>query len=151
VTRNDVLKSLRYTLSYNDSKMVEIFKLGNLEISKEEVIKLLKKEDEKDFLECDNDQLEAFLNGLIVEKRGPSPKAPEKVSLDNNEIFKKVKIAFKMTSDDIHRAFEKGGIRVSNSELSAILRKSDHRNYRKCGDRYLRNLLKGLALLNKGK
>ncbi len=40
----------------------------------------------------------------------------------------------------------KAGIEVSNSELSAVLRRPDHRNYKPAGDRYLRNILKGMAM-----
>ena len=39
----------------------------------------------------------------------------------------------------------KEGVEVSNSELSAVMRREGHRNYKPCGDRYLRNFLRGLA------
>ena len=38
------------------------------------------------------------------------------------------------------------GVSLSKGELSAVLRKEGHKNYRECGDRYLRNFLKGLAI-----
>jgi uncharacterized protein YehS (DUF1456 family) len=38
------------------------------------------------------------------------------------------------------------GTILSKSELSAVLRKEGHRNYKECGDRYARNFLKGLAM-----
>ena len=41
---------------------------------------------------------------------------------------------------------DEAGVRVSKGELSAILRKEGHRNYKPCGDRYARNFLKGLML-----
>ena len=38
------------------------------------------------------------------------------------------------------------GVQISKSELSAVLRKEGQKNYKQCGDRYLRNFLKGLTL-----
>jgi uncharacterized protein YehS (DUF1456 family) len=40
---------------------------------------------------------------------------------------------------------------VSTSELSAILRNKNHRNYKPAGDQILRNMLKGMALDYRGK
>lgn len=64
----------------------------------------------------------------------------------NNIVLKKLKIALKLTSDDILDILDDAGVYLSNSELSAVMRKEDHRNYKVCGDRYIRNFLKGLAL-----
>lgn len=61
-------------------------------------------------------------------------------------MLKKVKIAFSLTSHDILDIMALAGLEISNSELSAVLRKEGHRNYKTCGDRYLRYFLKGLAL-----
>ena len=40
---------------------------------------------------------------------------------------------------------EDEGVFLSKSELSAVLRREGHRNYKVCGDRYIRNFLKALA------
>jgi uncharacterized protein YehS (DUF1456 family) len=64
----------------------------------------------------------------------------------NNLLLKKVKIALSLTSDDLLDILDEAGVSISNSELSAVLRKEGHRNYKPCGDRYARNFLKGLAL-----
>lgn len=45
--------------------------------------------------------------------------------------------------------FKIAGVNLSNSELSAVLRKEGQRNYKKCGDRYVRNFLKGLTIKNR--
>lgn len=50
------------------------------------------------------------------------------------------------TSKDMLDIFEDAGVKLSNGELSAVLRKEGQRNYRECGDRYARNFLKGLAI-----
>lgn len=64
----------------------------------------------------------------------------------NNVLFKKLKIALSLTSDDILDILDEAGVYLSNSELSAVLRKEGHRNYKECGDRYARNFLKGLTM-----
>jgi uncharacterized protein YehS (DUF1456 family) len=46
--------------------------------------------------------------------------------------------------------FELAGIRVSKGELSALLRKEGHKNYKECGDKFARNFLKGLAIKYRG-
>ena len=171
---NDILIRLRYALDIKDADMVEVFRLGGLELTKEAVQKMLvksKKDEETDAsdtgaasvdeqLACDNKTLEAFLNGLITSQRGkPQPKPgepepkPEFVLNNgnvNNLLLKNVKIALTLTNEDMLEILESAGVTVSKSELSAVLRKEGHRNYKPCGDRYARNFLKGLALRYRG-
>ncbi|RYZ93899.1 MAG: DUF1456 family protein, partial [Proteobacteria bacterium] len=44
------------------------------------------------------------------------------------------------------RIMDAAGFDFGKAQLSAILRKRGHPNYRDCGDQALRNFLKGLAL-----
>ncbi|MGB0468898.1 MAG: DUF1456 family protein, partial [Pontibacterium sp.] len=89
-----------------------------------------------------------FLNGLINEKRGkkegPTPE-PER-RLTNNIVFRKLKIAFNLTAEDILDVMALADLRMSKHELSAFFRKDDHKNYRECQDQILRNFLSGLQL-----
>jgi uncharacterized protein YehS (DUF1456 family) len=64
----------------------------------------------------------------------------------NNVMLKKLKIALSLTSDDMLEVFNVAGVNLSNSELSAVLRSEEQRNYKECGDRYSKNFLKGLAI-----
>lgn len=167
---NDILIRLRYALDIKDTDMVEIFKLGGIEIAKEDVQKMLynpkkgddsvMKEEEfkitKDMEKCSNVMLESFLNGFIVFKRGvqESRTGEEKKQVlmikdnknVNNIMLKKVKIALDLSSEDMIDILELAGVTVSKGELSAVFRKEGHRNYKECGDRYARNFLKGLAI-----
>ncbi len=172
---NDILIRLRYALDIRDTDMVKIFKLGGVELTQEEVRKLLIKSketyrynnevDEPDEIEekdenikCKNSTLESFLNGFIILKRGkqdPKPGQPEIPVLTrsenpNNMLLKKLKIALSLTSDDMLDIFEKTGVFVTKGELGAIFRKEGHKNYKECGDKYARNFLKGLALRIRG-
>ncbi|WP_368645332.1 DUF1456 family protein [Alkalibacterium putridalgicola] len=170
MNNNDRLVRLRYALDLKDAELVEIFKLGEKELSLGDVRYLLSKQEEKDSpedeensfsenlyrKECTNRTFEAFLNGLIVYKRGRQlSKTGEPVKMTytlkhdkdvNNILLKKVKVALKLTNEDVLDILEDADVFISKSELSAVLRKEDHRNYQECGDRYARNFLKGLAL-----
>ncbi|WP_117148933.1 DUF1456 family protein [Paraliobacillus zengyii] len=166
MNNNDVLMRLRYALDIKDTNMVEIFDLGGFQTSKEDIQKMLTKQNSdsnndqsSEFLEneylqkCEDYMLESFLNGLITYKRGKQDgkqEEPPKHELDdrtvNNILLKKVKIALSLTSEDMLDILEEAGVNISKSELSAVLRKEGHRNYKACGDRYARNFLKGLAL-----
>ncbi|MEO4055399.1 DUF1456 family protein [Solibacillus sp. CAU 1738] len=169
MTTNDMLIRLRYALDIKNVDMVEIFKLGGFEISKEDVLKLLTKpkneEEEADFydgenhIKCTNKMLEAFLNGFIIFKRGPQqpkdgqPAGPMPVTgkeSPNNMLLKKVKIALSLTSEDMLDLLYEGGVTVSKGELGAILRNPSHKNYKECGDRFARNFLKGLTIKYRG-
>lgn len=162
MNNNDILIRLRYAFDLKNAEMVEIFALGDVEVTAKDVSRLLTKsaEDDPDHIECTNAMLDGFLNGFIIEKRGkqePKPgqsKRPPLMITDdkhrNNIVLKKLKIALKLTSDDILDILDDAGVYLSNSELSAVMRKEDHRNYKTCGDRYIRNFLKGLALEYRG-
>ncbi|PLS42587.1 DUF1456 family protein [Carnobacterium maltaromaticum] len=174
MTNNDILIRLRYALNIKDSDMVEIFRMGGIELTKAEVQKMLINPKKNTTTEveksepvaneelkiCDNFMLESFLNGLIISQRGrkettgDATQKPELMIKNdrsvNNVLLKKVKIALSLTSDDILDMLDEAGVRISNSELSAVLRKEGHRNYKECGDRYARNFLKGLVLRYRG-
>ncbi|PUB17930.1 DUF1456 family protein [Paenisporosarcina sp. OV554] len=166
---NDILIRLRYALDIKNKDMVEIFKLGGIELTKEEVLQVLTKskddfydeddnfddaEANEEHIKCDNIMLESFLNGLIIFKRGkqdPKPGQPERPAYSKNErvnniLLKKVKIALSLTSEDMLEILETSGVFITKGELSAFLRKEGHKNYKECGDQNARNFLRGLAI-----
>ena len=114
---NDILRRVRYALNLKDSAMLEIFKSVDCVITHEELLNLLKKEDEEGFEKCNNKVLEAFLDGLIILKRGkqePKPGAEvQAVKINrnniNNIILKKLKIALSFRSDDMLKIFKLAG------------------------------------------
>ncbi|MCX5773905.1 MAG: DUF1456 family protein [Fusobacteria bacterium] len=147
MTNNDVLRKIRYALNLSDDKMIKIFALSGKEADREEVSNYLKKDENPDFSTIGNPMFLSFLNGLIISKRGPSDKERDmKEKVSNNLIMKKLKIALSFSSEEMHEVFELSGIDVSKPELTSIFRAENHKNYKECGDRYLRNFLKGLAI-----
>ena len=148
MTHNDVLRSLRYLLNVSDASMADIFRLGNHEVSRADVVAFLKTEDDEGYQACSDTSLAHFLNGLIIYKRGKDdsrPPQPVELPVTNNTVLKKVRVAFELKDDDIIALLQSTGLRVSKTELGAFFRRPDHRNYRECGDQILRNFLKGLS------
>jgi uncharacterized protein YehS (DUF1456 family) len=148
LTNNDVLRRLRYTFEFNDSKMIALFALADMTVSREEISNWLKKEEDETYINCTDKQMATFLNGLIIDRRGkkdgPAPVAES--SLNNNIIFRKLKIAFDLKDVDILDLMARSNFSISKHELSAFFRKADHKHFRKCKDQVLRNFLHGLQL-----
>ena len=146
MTNNDVLRRVRYIFDFNDSKMMQLFKDGGYEATRTEISAWMKQDDDPDFMNCGDSRLAAFLNGLIIEKRGrrdgEQPK-PEK-KLTNNIIFTKLKIALNMKAEDVLEILLLADFNLSKHELSAFFRRPDHKHYRECRDQVLRNFLTGL-------
>jgi uncharacterized protein YehS (DUF1456 family) len=82
-----------------------------------------------------------------VHRRGPreesKPRPPEVVT--NNTVLKKLRVAFELREDDLLAMMTSAGFQVSRPELSALFRAPSHKNYRPCGDQFLRNFLKALT------
>jgi uncharacterized protein YehS (DUF1456 family) len=147
---NTTLRGIRFILNVRDSKLIEIAALGNCKITDAEIVSYLAREEEPGYVECPHEVLARFLNGLVVFKRGKDdgrPPQPVEVPVTNNVVLKRLRVAFELKDTDIIALIEKSGVlKVSKTELSAFFRKSDHRNYRECGDQFLRSLLKAMSL-----
>ena len=148
MNQNDVLRRIRYILDLDDSKMMSIFSLGGSEFTRAEISDWLKKEDDPAYQQMKDLELAAFLNGLIVEKRGrkDGPQLKPEKQLTNNKIFMKLKIAFDLKAEDTLAILALNNFNISKHELSAFFRKPTHKHFRVCKDQVLRNLLKGLQL-----
>ncbi|MBI5739995.1 MAG: DUF1456 family protein [Nitrospirae bacterium] len=151
MTNNDILRRLRYALDINDSTMIGIFKLAGHELDQAALTALLKKEFDEGYVECDDKVMGSFLDGLIIHKRGRKETAPDQPKkqdspLTNNAILKKLRIALELKEDDMIAVLNLAGVDISGHELNALFRKAGHRNYKECGDQFLRNFLKGLTV-----
>ena len=147
---NDILRRLRYALNFNDAQMIATFKLANYEINNSFLAGIMKREEEEGFMLCRDSVLSLFLDGLIIKKRGkkegqePVVLKPNQ-RLSNNEILRKLRIAFTFKDQDIIDTMKLAGLNVSKSELSALFRAKNHRNYMECQDQFLRLFLNGLT------
>tara|TARA_B110000503_G_scaffold92092_1_gene138929 strand:- start:15 stop:266 length:252 start_codon:yes stop_codon:yes gene_type:complete len=70
LTNNDILKKLRVALKMRDDDIIEVLKLVDFRISKSELGAFFRTEDHPKYMECQDQILRNFLNGLIIQKRG---------------------------------------------------------------------------------
>jgi len=146
---NDVLRSLRYVLKMNNNDLKRVMTLAEATVSDEQLVGWLRKEEENGFQRCPDIMMSLFLNGLIYERRGKDDSQPALVTerkMTNNLILKKLRIAFTLKTDDILAILTEQKFRVSMPEITAMMRASDHKNFRECGDQFLRYFLRGLAV-----
>jgi uncharacterized protein YehS (DUF1456 family) len=150
MNNNDILRRLRYALSLSDAQVVSIFALNNHEVTEEEAVAMMLNEEEEAAIDCTDIQMGDFLDGLILERRGPrtggGPAPVAAPELTNNAVLKKLRIALNFHEQDMLDILVSGGRGMSRGELSALFRKPDHKHYRGCGDQVLRNFLTGLTL-----
>ncbi len=128
--------------------MIAVFAQAELEVTRSQVSDWLKKDEDPEQKPCDDRTLACFLNGLINELRGKKEGAqPEPEDrLNNNIIFRKLKIALNLQADDILKILALVDITISKHELSAFFRKKGHKHYRECQEQILRNFLHGIQL-----
>lgn len=151
MTNNDLLRRLRYALNLNGETIADLCTLGGHETGPIDVLKLLKKEEEAGFVVCDDTVMGAFLDGLIISRRGAHEPKPGSATttdraLNNNLILRKLRIALELNEEAMLAILAKAGVQLSKSELSAMFRAQGHRNYKPCGDQMLRNFIRGLTL-----
>lgn len=81
MTNNDIFKKLRVALQLRDDQIVEILELVDFRISKPELGAFFRSEDHPKYMECGDQILRNFLNGLVIYLRGTkeNPKDPKKV------------------------------------------------------------------------
>lgn len=155
MTNNDILRRFRYALDISDVAMIEMFKLGGHELDKAALNALLLKEDDAGYVACRDAVMTAFLDGLILQKRGkregpePKPQAND-TRLRNNVILKKMRIALNLNEDDMLAIMKLADVVISTSELSALFRRKDHKHYKECGDQFLRSFINGLTKRYRG-
>ena len=146
MTNNDILRRLRYTFEFNDSKMISIFAAADHTVDREQISNWLKREDDETYQEISDPEMAQFLNGFINDRRGkkegaqPQPEA----RLSNNIIFRKLTIALNLKSEDVLKIMALTEMSLGKHELSAFFRKRDHKNYRECQDQVFRNFLNGM-------
>ena len=149
MTNNDIIRRLRYTLGFGNKDIIEIFRLVKVDMDYDTLDRLLKKEDEEGYVECNAKVMELFLDGLIILKRGPQdPKKaaaqPVEQAAFNNVILRKIRIALQFKDEDMISCMKLGGLPISKHELSALFRRPSHKNYMDCQEQMLRKFLSGL-------
>lgn len=148
MTNNDILRRIRYTFDFSDSKMISLFALAGETVTREQISDWLKKDSHEDYKGLKDYLLATFLNGLINDKRGvkEGEPAPIEKELTNNIILRKLRIALNYVDEDMLSVMELADFRISKPELTAFFRRPGHKHYRICKDQILRNFLQGLQI-----
>lgn len=73
LTNNDVFKKLRVAHKLRDTDIVDICALVHFRVSKAELGAFFRSPDHPKYMECGDQILRNFLDGLIVHLRGPMP------------------------------------------------------------------------------
>ncbi len=151
VHNNELLRRLRYALQIDDATTVQLIAAGGCSSTTADATAWRLKEDHPEFSACEDEVVHAFMSGLIIDRRGertenpPGKAAPANHKPDNNQLLKQLRIALSMRAEDVHATLLDGGGTLTLSEIGALFRKPDTRNYRVCGDQVLRQFITGLA------
>ena len=81
MTNNDIFKKLRVALKLRDDEIVKILELVDFRISKSELGAFFRNEDHPKYMECGDQILRNFLNGLVIHLRGPRPDSRKKTNI----------------------------------------------------------------------
>lgn len=148
MTNNDCLRRIRYILNLNDQEMSKVFAEAGQTVDQNQIQAWLRKDEDPLIQVCADQDFAIFLDGLINLKRGKKEGSPaEAISqLNNNIIFRKLKIAFNLQAEEILSILALADFQLSKHELSAFFRRPDHKHFRECKDQILRNFLVGLQL-----
>ena len=81
MTNNDIFKKLRVALMLRDDQIVEILQLVDFRMTKSELSAFFRDEKHENYMECGDQVLRNFLNGLVIHLRGTkeNPKNPSDV------------------------------------------------------------------------
>lgn len=91
MTNNDIFKKLRVALQLRDDQIVDILELVDFRISKGEIGNFFRNVDHPKYMECGDQVLRNFLNGLVLYLRGTkeAPKNPMEVLEQNKSSLMK--------------------------------------------------------------
>ena len=73
LNNNDILKKLRVAHKLRDDDIVKICSLKDFKITKSELNAIFRNETHPKYMECGDQFLRNFLDGLIIHLRGPMP------------------------------------------------------------------------------
>jgi len=143
---NEILYRIQKALNLSTEEMLESYALVKYKIDSAHLSSLLSKHQDKGYKLCSYEELGMFLDGLVILKRGPSPKESnnETVELTNNLILKKLRIALKLKEEETEIIFGLAEVELTKQQLASLFRKETHKNFKPCSDELLMAFLEGL-------
>jgi len=147
IDTNEILYRLHKTLNLSLDDMLEVYRLAEYPMERAHLEALLKRFQDKGFEQCSYEELGVFLDGLIILKRGPSPKKAnddEAVELTNNLILKKLRIVLELKEPETELIFNLADVVLTKQELKSLFRNEQHKNFKACSNELLMAFLEGL-------
>lgn len=131
MNNNDVFKKLRVALQLRDEQIIEILELVDFRIGKPELNAFFRAEDHPNFMECGDQVLRNFLNGLIIHLRGTkeNPKnAMDVISKNRDEVNNRPKAAKSANSSPPKAKSPSTGKPYSSNKPASSAGKSTFKN-----------------------
>lgn len=148
MTHNDTFDRVRATLKLTDADVLTCFSLAGRTLTTEAQAGLGAQVQGEARTLLTDALLADFLDGLIINRRGPSPSGSggrvAVTELTNNMILKKLRIALNLQGEDMRTLFESGGKTLSDREVTVLFRKPTHTHYKTCEDDLLNAFLDGV-------
>jgi len=156
MTNNTILQKIQFALHLTPEDNARIFAHVSFPIEPAQVVGYFIDRKHEDMLPCPNNALAAFLEGLIIDRRGVNEKNPtipefSTARLDNNDVLKKLRIAMDFHGEDVSLVLERAKADVHPNDLSNYFRKKGHKHYKVCPDDDLVSFLLGIRLCFKPK
>ena len=85
LTNNDIFKKLRVAHKLRDEDIVKICALVDFTVTKSELGAIFRSEKHPKYVECGDQLLRNFLNGLVIHLRGPMPEKPKPQKEDKSK------------------------------------------------------------------
>jgi uncharacterized protein YehS (DUF1456 family) len=151
---NDIFRKITQSLAFDTAQIQALFAPANVDLSDKEVANLLKTDYQPGFEAMPEYILIIFLNNLIDQERGKKADAEvieKHAKISNNDVLKKLRIAFVLHEQDLRDALKLVTIELTKSDLAALFRKAGHEHYKACDDELVLDFIEGIGKLQQQK
>lgn len=147
---NDIFRKITQAVAMDAPQIQALFAATDIDLSDKEIANLLKTDYQPGFESMPDYILLIFLNNLIDAKRGKKADAvaepvEKHQKIANNEVLKKLRIAFNLHEPDVRDVFKLVTIELTKSDLSALFRKPGNSHFKACDDELLLDFIEGLG------
>ena len=144
---NDILFKIKTALSLKNSEIVKAYSLVEYTMTEERIDNILKRRQDQGYKEATFEELGLFLDGLVLLKRGESPKKSESdevVELTNNLILKKLRVAMNLKESELVIIFALAEVTLTKRHIGSLFRKEGGKNFKPASDELLMAFIEGL-------
>lgn len=143
---NAIFQKITHSLALDSRQIQALFQVSGMELSENDITDILNARSRKPMPAY---VLATFLDNLITTRRGKKAEAEEPVNkhqkLTNNDVLKKLRIAFNLHEQDVRNVLALATIELTKSDLSALFRKPGSTHYKACDDDLLFDFIDALG------